>query len=273
LRDFYKIHEAEFRAWLYRRIDKRTADRYINAINRYLPNGVREPKDLDDIVTKTKYLPLGLRNFLNFLEDQHYIDSFNGFSFALWRKHLPTKSANSRGGKVFITDEHIREALKLIEEKWNDEATTTLYKLLVYSGIRLEHAWRLLTTFDQRLLIIEDDVAMYPIDDLTRGNKRGYFAFMPSDFAETLRKYDILKLPSYKDRLAPHRWKPPIDNPVSPIRIRAWFQNFAIEHGVRVEALRFIVGHSPVTVGEAHYYNMKKIAREEYRKLIGKFPI
>ena len=128
--------------WLYRRIDKRTADRCINAINRYLPNGVREPKDLDDIVTKTKYFPLGLRNFLNFLEDQYYIDSLNGFSFALWRKHLPTKSANSRGGKVFITDEHIREALKLIEEKWNDEATTTLYKLLVYSGIRLKHAWK-----------------------------------------------------------------------------------------------------------------------------------
>ncbi len=254
-------------------MSKETADRYLISIDRYLPNGVAEPKDLDDIVTKTKYLPIGIRNFLNFLEDQYYLDNLGGFSFDIWRKHLPTKTGKKRGEKIFLTDKDIGKAYELIKQKWKDEVTEALFKLMVFSGIRLKHAYSLLQTFDRRKMIIEGEIGMYPIEDLTKGTKKGYFAFMPSDFAENLKRYDMMKLTAYKCRLTPKKWRPPVDNPVSPIRIRAWFQNFAIEHGVKVEAVRFIVGHSPATVGEAHYYNMKKLARDEYKKIIDKFPI
>ncbi|ADC66173.1 SSV1 integrase, C-fragment [Ferroglobus placidus DSM 10642] len=273
LREFYSKHESEFREWLYGRMSKKSADQYLSAIKRYLPHGVSEPKDLDRLVTKTKYLPLGIRNFLNFLEDQYYMDNLGGFSFAIWRKHLPTKTGNKKGEKIFLTDKDVVKCFKLIKEKWNDEVTINLYKLLVFSGIRLEHAYRLLESFDKRKLIIEGKVAMYPIEEITKGHKKGYFAFLPAEFARKLEKYDMMKLAAYKSRLTPKQWKPPVDSPVSPIRIRAWFQNFAIEHGVKTEALRFIVGHSPATVGEAHYYNLKKIAKEEYKKIVDKFPI
>ena len=192
----------------------------------------------------------------------------------MWRKHIPIRPQKELNNKIFITDDHIREALTLIEEKWKDKNTTLIFKLLVYSGIRLEHAWRLLNEFDERKLLIENDVAMYPIESIAKGKKKGYFAFMPADFATQLDEWNSnLSHRTFYVRLGPVKWKPPVDNPVSPIRIRAWFQNFAIEHGVRIEALRFIVGHSPATVGEAHYYNLKKIAKDEYRELLGKFPI
>ncbi len=254
-------------------MSKDTADHYLNALTKYLPEGIREPKDLDDVVTKTKYLPLGIRNFLNFLEDQYYMDSLGGFSFAIWRKHLPTKTGKKRGEKIFLTDKDVIEGYKLIKKKWNDEVAINLYKLLVFSGIRLEHAYRMLKSFDKRKLIIENRVAMYPIEELRKGKKRGYFAFMPAEFAEKIGKYDMMALGAYKSRLTPKQWKPPVDSSVSPVRIRSWFQNFAIENGVRTEAVRFIVEHSPATVGEAHYYNMKKIAKEEYEKIVDKFPI
>ncbi|WP_048086470.1 integrase [Ferroglobus placidus] len=88
-----------------------------------------------------------------------------------------------------------------------------------------------------------------------------------------LKRISGFTVATYEKRFAPARWNPREDNPTSALGIRAWFQNFAIEHVAKTEALRFIVGHSPATVGEAHYYNLKRIAKEEYVKLIGKFPI
>uniref|UniRef100_A0A7C3YLY6 Integrase SSV1 C-terminal domain-containing protein n=2 Tax=Geoglobus ahangari TaxID=113653 RepID=A0A7C3YLY6_9EURY len=251
----------------------KTAEKYIKAIDSYLPEGIKEPKDIGNII-RSKATAKGLRNFLNFLEDQYYLTELGGYNFDLWRKHMPIKPAYERKKTIFLTNEDIAEAHELIKEKWKDEATEILFKLITFSGIRYEHAYRMLKTFDKRKLIIENDIAYYPIEELTKGKKKGYFAFMPAEFAKKLRKFDdLLNEESYKNRLQPSRWKPPRDNPVSVIRIRSWFQNFAIDNGLRTEAVRFIVGHSPASVGEAHYYNMLKIAKDEYRKIVDKFPI
>jgi len=274
LKEFYEEKKEEFEKWLKNRIDPRTAEDYLKALDRYLKKGIDEPKKLEEVV-KTQYVSLGLRNFLNFLEREYYLTELNGFSFDLWRKYLPTKvgKGKKKEAKIFLTDKDIKEAYKLIKEKWKDEATEALFKLLVFSGLRFEHAYKMLSEFDKRKLIVEGKIAMYPIEHLVKGKKKGYFAFMPAEFAKKLKKYDLLKKTAYFSRLQPSRWKPPEDNPVSAVRIRSWFQNFAIENGVRTEALRFIVGHSALTIGEAHYYNMRKIAKEEYSKIVDEFPI
>jgi len=272
-KEFYDKYKAEFEKWLEKRVEEKTMKDYLSAIDRYLVKGVKEPKDMDDVI-QSKATAKGLRNFLNFLEDQYYITELGGYSLDLWRNHMPIEASYERKDTIFLTNEQVAEAYELIKEKWKDEATEILFKLVVFSGIRFEHAHRLINTFDKRKLIIEDNIAYYPIQDLTKGKKQGYFAFMPVEFAKKLRKFDkLLKSNSYENRLQPTRWKPPRDNPTCVVRLRSWFQNFAIDNGLRTEAVRFIVGHSPATVGEAHYYNMLKIAREEYKKIVDKFPI
>ncbi len=210
-----------------KRISEETLKDYINAINRHLITGITEPKQ---IPMRGKVFAKALRNFLNFLESEYYMDELNGFSLSLWRKHIPIRSMSKRGEKIFVTDKDIKEALSLIKEKWNDHATITLFKLLVFSGIRLEHGWRLLKSFDKRKLLVEDRIAMYPIEGIAKGKKKGYFAIA---IAESLKDCD-----------------------------------HTLSH--RTFYVRFMVGHSPMSVGEAHYYNMLKIAEEDYKKIVDK---
>ena len=275
LKKFYKKYKKEFKEWLVKRVEESTAEKYLSALDRYLVERIKEPKDLDEIVTRSKYVGNGLRNFLNFLEHQYYMDELGGYPFSAWKKHMPTKTGKTKEeGKIFLTDEDIKEAYRLIQEKWNDEATTTLFKLMVFSGIRLEHAYKILQTFDPKKLVIEGDIAYYPFEELTKGKKKGYCAFMPAKFAKKLKRFDnLLGYGSYKNRLNPRRWKPKEDNPTTPVRIRSWFQNFAIDNDLKPEVVRFIVGHSPATVGEKHYYDKLKHARKGYRELVHKFPI
>ena len=278
LRKFYYKYKNEFEKWLEKRVDPKTFRQYINAIEKHVlthPEPIREPKDLDSIVVKSKQIGRGLRNFLNFLEDQYYIDNLAGFSFTLWRRHLPTKPAKKKGEKkIFLRDEDIRKGLELIEEKWEDKTTTTLYKLMVFSGIRLEHAYKVLKTFDDQYLIIEEDIAYYPIEEIARGKKLAYLVFMPSSFAETIeRPKRMFTIPVYRDRLNPLRWKPPQNCPISSIRIRSWWMNFVTKNGMKREAREFIVGHKPGDVTGQHYLDLKNLAIEEYKKIVDKFPI
>jgi len=209
LKEFYEKYKEEFKEWLYKKISKDTANKYLKAIDDYLPSGISEPKDLAPHVTKTKYLPLGIRNFLNFLEYQYYMTELAGFSFDIWRKYLPTKTGKKKGGKKYITDKHIKQAYKLIKEKWKDPVTEDLFKLMVYSGICYEHAYKLFKTFDPKKLVFENSFAMYPIEELTgayegEGTKEGYMAFMPAEFARKLeRPKKMLSVGSYKGRLNP----------------------------------------------------------------------
>lgn len=111
------------------------------------------------------------------------------------------------------------------------------------------------------------------MDALMEGKKKAYIALMPAEFAKKLKRFELQKIGTYKSRLQPSRWKPPKDNPVSAVRIRAWFQNFAISNGIPPDIIEFIVGHRPVGTGQAHYWNNIKHATENYEKIVDKFPI
>ncbi len=133
--------------------------------------------------------------------------------------------------------------------------------MLVYSGIRLSQAVEMLANFDvQNLIVIEEKgIARYPIISTSKGNKRGFFAYMPADFAKKLRKIEI----SYsraKDLIKHER--------VSANTIRKWHYNFLIMHGVPPEVADFIQGRRPANVGAMHYLAKARQADEFYSKIV-----
>ena len=70
-------------------------------------------------------------------------------------------------------DEYFPEDSKVIEtfRKFRDGRYKILFKLLVFSGIRLREALHLLKTFDKNKLITNDKIAKYPLG-LNRGSKK-----------------------------------------------------------------------------------------------------
>jgi len=73
--------------------------------------------------------------------------------------------------EIYLKDEEVKEAYEWIKQKWDDE-TVMLFELIVYSGIRLKHALRMLKTFDYRKLEFNGDVARYPMEGITTGEKQ-----------------------------------------------------------------------------------------------------
>lgn len=277
LKEFYKKYEKEFKDWLPKQISPETAEKYIKALEK-LEYGISEPKELRDwIEGKSKSYVMGIRNFLNFLEERYYMTEMGNFSFDLWRKALPTPQ--SKALRIFLSDKEVKEGYELVREKWKKdkelEFILTFYKALVYSGARAKHVYAMLTTFEKRNLIIEGEVSAYPIEEFAKGTKYGFLVFMPSDFAQKLHKFEPnLTYDSLLKKIAPNQWKKDKkDSRVNAETIRKWFQNFAVKNGLQIDAVDFIVGHKPSKVITQHYLNMQKLAFEEYKKIVDKFPI
>ncbi len=173
-------------------------------------------------------------------------------------------------------DKHIIEVLRWIEEKW-DEETVLLYKLLVFSGLRLEHAIRVLETFDERHLEFKGRVARYPTEMIATEIKGSFYAFMPAEFARKLRRIKFtIQYYTIENRLNPKKWKPKKEewqrSWINAKNIRKWFENFCKRHGVELLYRKFFMGHSTRAVIE-HYEQMEDLSWNEYEKIVDKFPI
>ncbi|MDW7990408.1 MAG: hypothetical protein RMH75_07105, partial [Archaeoglobaceae archaeon] len=63
----YKEEREAFKKWLEKRLKtEKTKKDYINALDRYLFEGIKEPKDLDPIAYKSQSLNSAIRNFFNY---------------------------------------------------------------------------------------------------------------------------------------------------------------------------------------------------------------
>jgi intergrase/recombinase len=60
---------------------------------------------------------------------------------------------------------------------------------------------------------------------------------------------------------------------VSAKIIRKWHLNMMIKEGITEGVADFIQGRAPTTVGSAHYLNKVQQATDQYRRVIGKFPV
>ncbi len=150
-----------------------------------------------------------------------------------------------------------------------------LYKFLVYTELRLEHAVRALETFDVKNLEIIDNVAVYPMSHVIVGEeKRAFVALMPAKFAKKLRPFkQKLATSTWSDRINPRRWKPPVDSRIDANAIRKWYMNFLVRNKIDSALVNFIQGRSPEDVGSARYLERRERAIEAYKEVVDKFPI
>ena len=124
----------------------------------------------------------------------------------------------------------------------------------------------MLKNFDERNIIVNDESAHYPTSFLSSGTKSTFHLFFPTSYIPELKK--IRNLVSYENTL-----KKIQSDRISAKTIRKWHLNMMIKEGVAESLADFIQGRASITVGSAHYLNKVQQAGDQYKRIIGKFPI
>ncbi|WP_342304818.1 integrase [Methanolobus sp. ZRKC5] len=250
-------HRDSFKDWLYSRsISERTKKDYYRSLIKFFDTTiVHRPQDF-----RTKQLgdkaERGLRNLLNYFEEED-IDDVANYSIEKWRRFIKIKQSGVV--EIYVTDEEVQEAYNACAED-----VKPILKLLIYSGNRLSHIHAMLENFNERNIVIDGDIAHYPTSSFSSGTKRTFQIFFPTSFVPELREFNNLY--SYDSLL-----KKTKHDRVSSKTIRKWHLNLMVAEGVTESIADFIQGRAPVTVGSAHYLNKVKRAKEEYRRIVGKF--
>lgn len=101
-------------------------------------------------------LAKGLRNLINYLKSKRLItrDEFEDLKETILLKPTGTR-------RIFVSDEEIRQAYHYFEQQGQDKLL--FFKLLVFTGLRLSSIHRMLKKYDPDLLVIQGDVAKYPL--------------------------------------------------------------------------------------------------------------
>ncbi|MFA4641433.1 integrase [Pyrococcus kukulkanii] len=260
MNDYWVAYRSQFRGWLSSRVAATTMKDYISALEKFFSrHQIKDIKHLRTAIEKENYnskLVKGLRNFINFLAEEEIIDE--GIA-TLLKKPLKIKRSVPR--QVFITTEELRVAFVGLTTYYGEESEVLL-KLLIFTGLRLKHIVEMLNTYDpQKLVLVNEKVARYPMMEHSKGTKKAFWAYMPLDFALALKKMKITYFQA-QPRTTYGR--------VSASTIRKWFSNFLAQKGVPIEVIDFIQGRSQRTVIERHYLNMTLLADEWYSRVVDK---
>ena len=259
LNEEWSQHKEAFREWLSHKIGReRTVKDYYNALEtmfkKYNVSFDKKSikKAIDALGNKKRYV-YGLRNFLKFLAEREIINE--DFSKML---QGAAKAKQSGVREVYLRDHEISEAWQHIQNR--REEARLLFKAMVFSGVRLAQLIRLFETYDpSRLQFPLEGIARYPIKDISKGKKRGFWAYFPADFADELKRF------SAKETTA---WKWVRHGRVSANSIRKWHYNFMLLKGVPADVADFIQGREAETVGARHYLNKTLLADEWYSAVV-----
>ena len=227
-----------------------------NYLNKYLVNDIKSIGELSNLLNmaRTKYLSVSIRVYLNFLTEYNIATDEEMLYF---RKIL--KSHRSNSDNFVPTDEQVKSAFN----KTRNGRHKTIFLLLAYSGIRITEAVKMLREFDRDKLIVNGDIAKYPLS-YNRGQKRLSYVYMPKAFALSLHKVHS----SQKVVLTIKH-----QSGLSPKYLRKWFYNFLILNNVPESVADFIEGRSPESVGSMHYLAKVKQADYWYRFIIPSFRV
>ncbi|AIY90198.1 hypothetical protein GACE_1156 [Geoglobus acetivorans] len=247
--------------YITQRVTPDTARRYLHYLDTYVgEKKINTPEDITAIfkgVEKGRnWLAKSIRNLLNFYVEAKSMDESVANKF---KKACKIERSGVRA--IFISDDEVREAYTHTVASRRKEVQI-FFELLVYSGIRASHAAEMLKNYDENQLIKipEKGIARYPIVEFSRGNKRGFFAYLPLAFAEELER--IKKL-DYKYLVEAIRY-----NRVSANSIRKWHYNKLIESGIDTSIADFIQGRAPQSVGAMHYLASARQADQAYSKAV-----
>jgi len=204
----------------------------------------------------------GLRNYMYFLYQRKRITP--ELVYEIIDAFAEIKPTGTRD--IDLKNEEIREAYNHIKQ-YGNELDLILYKLLVFSGLRLAHILEALHTWNPDNLRIQGKVAAYDMEAFIRGTKKAFLMLFPAEMADEVDRFPE----SYTYEVAKKRIN---YKRVSAITIRHWHYNFMIlENKVPEGIANFIQGRSPENVGSAHYLAKKRGAIEEYARIVDKFPI
>ncbi len=259
LKEIYQQHKNEFIKYLERKVSEKTLNAYISAIEKHLPKNITQPRELREQINfekRSKYISLALRNLLNFLEEEYFVDSINGYSIAQWKKHIPIKKSGVT--EIYLSDDEVREGYERVHEDFK-----TFYKLLVYSGGRFQHVFSALETLNQQNIVVIEKlgIARYPIIGISTKQKKGFWLYFPADFVDELVSYKSQSFDWTLDNLT-------ISKRVRPKAIRKWHYNKMIECGIDASIADFIQGRSPASVGAMHYLATARQSDNAYSKVV-----
>jgi intergrase/recombinase len=136
LNNTYKHHRGAFHKWLEARVagsklEAGTARDYKAGVKSlFHEHEIKKPSDCDAIDFGDKQ-SRGLRNFLNYLEDEEILN-IAGYSLATWRRKVQIKQSGR--DRTFPTTKEMIEAWKHLKDN-----EVTIFKLLAYSGCRFSH--------------------------------------------------------------------------------------------------------------------------------------
>ncbi|MDW8045640.1 MAG: integrase [Nitrososphaerota archaeon] len=236
---------------------KKHADDLISYAERYLPDEIKDQFELrkiyDSVSMGKRYLGMAIRNFLNFLETFSLMDEDDLMKYRRVIKLPKTK-----------VDDYIPEDQEILDiwRKIDDEDYEMIFELLMYSGIRLIEAVELINTFDSNRLMINGEVAKYPLSK-NRETKKILYVYMPKGFALRLRRIDKTEpqVRQYFVRLGlPAKY------------IRKWNYNFMLSHNIPESICDYIQGRAIHRVGGLHYLAKDQQATKFYEKIIPQFP-
>jgi intergrase/recombinase len=253
----WSLDHVLFKQWLDAKdVSKITKRDYYNSLTRFFDSTtITRPQDFRTLKLKDKE-ERGLRNFLNYCEDED-IDDVAGYSIHKWRRYIKIKKSGVT--EIYVSDDEIRNAYKSYPEDLKP-----VYQLLLYSGNRLAHIHKMLKHFDERNIVVDGDIAHYPTSSFSSGTKRTFHVFFPTSFIPTLKSINqIYGYDHYSKKMRRGR--------VSAKTVRKWHLNMMVSEGVNEGTADFIQGRAPATVGNAHYLNKVKHAKEAYKKIIWRF--
>jgi len=229
---------------------------YINKLDKVFDGrDIYSIADLESLVE-------ALRRYMQFLftknrirEEEYYtiVDAF-----------AEIKPTGSRD--IDLKPEEIQEAYNHLKQAGNKH-DILVFKLLVYSGLRLAHLLEVLWNWKPENVKIHGKVAVYRVEAVIEGNKKAFVMLFPADMLD-----EIERLPeTYTYNVARKRIS---YGRISAITIRHWHYNFMIlDNGIPEGVANFIQGRSPENVGSANYLAKIRGAVNEYAKLVDRFPI
>jgi len=248
----YSELRGKFKTWLSRYSEEYSRD-ILRYLDKYLSKRIiRNQEDLLDLTNSVKsgkrHLCYSLRVFFNFLEEFEILDEE---TLSKLRKIVKIPKVGS--DNYIPSNEEVIGAYRRIK----NEETRMAFKLLAFSGIRVVETSKLLSQFDKSKLMINENIAKYPLSML-RGTKNVYYTYMPKDFALELRRINLSRK-AIINRFC--RFSLPAKY------LRKWNYNFLILNGVPESVADFIQGRAAITVGSMHYLAKVKQADEWYSRI------
>ena len=238
---FHK-HINDFKIWTRNRQFNDNYSKDIEScLRRYVSKDILGVSELSRVINDApEYASVAVRVYLNYLIDYGIVQEETANRF---RKVLRSRKINS--DNYVPTDEIIREAYS----KLKDERAKTVFKILMYSGIRTTELVKMLSEFNKTKLIIDGEIAKYPLN-YSRGQKKVFYVYLPMKFAHELHGFYTSK--KIVTSLG--------GSSLRPKYLRKWFYNFLIMNNVPESVADFIEGRAPESVGSMHYLaNVKQV--------------